>query len=537
MHRHHSRRTFLGLAAATAAAGVTAREPAFAGPDRSRVQTYPLPSIYPVSVDFSLSVNGTPIPVTTFAPEPGSEVEYHYAHFSFHGRVTLEVSVGADIVTHTVSPLALDIPTRAHGNKLTFSIDRSRYLIVKIDDLRELVIAADPAETAPPRAHGPGIFNILDFGADPTGGTLATQAIQSAIDAAQVAGRGVVYVPAGVFSIGSLVLRSRVHLYLAGGSVLRATGRPADYAKKFRKDSLKMDGTWLISTEPGSSDITVSGRGTIDGQGARMRKNSSYLNHLLIPLGTRRFRLDGVIGRDAGSWAVLPSRSSDVRITNYKGFQSQLQFENDAIDINECQDVIVRHTIAISEDDPYSTKAWAEDTDLALSWPHPRQPVERVLFEDIVAWTHCAAFKIGNGHFSRQTDVTYRKGYVYNATRAIAVDPAYGSEPCTRIRYEDIDVESLDHNRGNQNWLLINTRERGTGIGPVSGVVVDRVNVRHQGAMKPLLAAGNANGTINDITLRNIVIEGTPLRSFEQLAIPLGPNVEKPVVSFHGGVR
>jgi hypothetical protein len=63
--------------------------------------------------------------------------------------------------------------------------------------------------------------------------------------------------------------------------------------------------------------------------------------------------------------------------------------------------------------------------------------------------------------------------------------------------------------------------------------VVNRVNVRDQGAMKPLLAAGNANGAINDITLRDVIIEGTPLRSFEQLAIPLGPNVEKPVVSFH----
>jgi polygalacturonase len=78
-----------------------------------------------------------------------------------------------------------------------------------------------------------------DFGADPTGGTLA-EAVQAAIDAAHAAGRGVIYMPAGVFTIGSIVLRPRVHLYLADGSVLRATGSPADYAKKFRHDSLKL---------------------------------------------------------------------------------------------------------------------------------------------------------------------------------------------------------------------------------------------------------------------------------------------------------
>ncbi|WP_328996196.1 hypothetical protein OG394_16235 [Kribbella sp. NBC_01245] len=495
-------------------------------------QTYPLPSIYPTSDDFIVTVNGQSVPVTAFAPEPGGGVEYHYAHFSFSGTVTVEVTTLEQIDFYTVSPLALEIPSQVSGNRLSFTLDRSRYLIVKIDDLKELVIAADPEELDAPAAYGPGIFNVAAFGADRTGGSLATEAVQAAIDAAHAAGGGVVYVPVGVFMIGSIVLRSRVQLYLAGGSVLRATGNPADYAKKFHHDSLGMDGTWLISTEPGSSDITISGRGTIDGQGARMRKDGNYLNHLLVPVGTRGLTVDGVIGRDSGSWAFLPSRCSDVRITNYKGFQTQRQFENDVLDINECQDVTVRHTIAICEDDPYSTKAWAEDANIALSWPHPRQPVERVLFEDVVAWTHCAAFKIGNGHYSYQRDVTYRNGYVYNATRAIAVDPAYGSEPCTDIVYEDIDIESLDHNRGNQNWLLIHTRERGLGIGPVSGVLVNRVNVRAQGGMAPLVAADNVDGGIDGVVLRDVVIEGKPLRTFGQLGITLGPYVEEPTVVY-----
>jgi hypothetical protein len=325
-----------------------------------------------------------------------------------------------------------------------------------------------------------------------------------------------------------------VELYLAGGSVLRATGDPAHYTKKFHHDSLSMDGSWLISTEPGSTEVTISGRGTIDGQGARMRAERKYLIQLLVPVGCSGLTVDGVIGRDSGSWAFLPSRCSDVNITNYKGFQTQLQFENDVLDINECQDVTVRHAIAICEDDPYSTKAWAEDANIALSWPHPRQPVERVLFEDVVAWTHCAAFKVGNGHYSHQRDVTYRNGYVYNATRAIAIDPCYGSEPCTDLVYEDIDIESLDHDRGNQSWLLIHTRERGLGIGPVSGVRINRINIRSAGSMLPLLAAANPAGAITDVVLRDVDLEGKPLRDFDQLGIPLDPNVEEPTITYRG---
>ncbi|MGW6276939.1 glycosyl hydrolase family 28-related protein [Kribbella sp. NPDC055071] len=491
------------------------------------VQSYPLPSIYLVSDDFAVTVDGHNLPVTAFAP--CGEIEYHYAHFSFSDSATVQITTRNPITTHRVSPLAFALPVEVSENRLTFTLDRSRYLIVKIDELRELVIAADPAEVLPEGE----LFNVAtDFGADPTGVTLATRAIQAAIDAAHAARGGVVLVPAGVFTIGSIVLRSHVRLYLAGGSVLRATGDPRDYEFKFRHPSLGMDGTWLISTEPGSSDITVFGRGTIDGQGARMREYGGFLIQLLVPVGTRGFTLDGVIGRDSGSWAFLPSRCSDVHITNYKGFQTQLQFENDVLDINECQDVTVRHAIAICEDDPYSTKAWAEDAEIGLSWPQPRQPVERVLFDDVVAWTHCAAFKVGNGHYSRQRDITYRNGYVYNATRAIAVDPCYGSEPCTDIAYVDIDIESLDHDRGNQSWLLINTRERGLGIGPVSGVRIERINVRDAGSMKPLIAAGNPAGAIDNVVLRDIVVEGVPLRSLDQLGTPLGPDVKPPLVSY-----
>jgi hypothetical protein len=491
------------------------------------VQRYPLPSIYPVSEDFAVTVDGQNVPVTAFTP--CGEVEYHYAHFSFSDRATVQITTRNPITAHRVSPLAFEIPVEVSENRLTFTLDRSRYLIVKIDELRELVIAADPADVPPED----GIFNVVtNFGADPTGVALATTAIQAAIDAAHAACGGVVFVPAGVFTIGSIVLRSHVRLYLAGGSVLRATGDPRDYETKFRHPSLGMDGTWLISTEPGSFDIAVFGRGTIDGQGARMREYGGFLIQLLVPVGTRGFTLDGVIGRDSGSWAFLPSRCSGVRITNYKGFQTQLQFENDVLDINECQDVTVRHAIAICEDDPYSTKAWAEDAEIGLSWPHPRQPVERVLFDDVVAWTHCAAFKVGNGHYSQQRDITYRNGYVYNATRAIAVDPCYGSEPCTDIAYVDIDIESLDHDRGNQSWLLIHTRERGLGIGPVSGVRIERINVRDAGSMRPLIAAGNPAGAIDNVVLRDIVIEGVPLRSLDQLVTPLGPDVKPPLVSY-----
>ena len=56
-------------------------------------------------------------------------------------------------------------------------------------------------------------YNVLDFGADPTGVVLATEAIQQAIDACTTAGGGTVIIPEGIYTTGPISLKSNVRLY------------------------------------------------------------------------------------------------------------------------------------------------------------------------------------------------------------------------------------------------------------------------------------------------------------------------------------
>ena len=56
-------------------------------------------------------------------------------------------------------------------------------------------------------------FNVLDFGADPTGVALSTDAIQQAIDACNEQGGGTVILPSGLYQTGPLTLKSNVRLY------------------------------------------------------------------------------------------------------------------------------------------------------------------------------------------------------------------------------------------------------------------------------------------------------------------------------------
>lgn len=86
--------------------------------------------------------------------------------------------------------------------------------------------------TIPPRSYEahplPRIWDVTAFGAR-TCDQLVTPQIQNAIDACWKAGGGEVRVPAGVYRVGSLRLRSRVTLHLMSGATLEGSRDPNDY--------------------------------------------------------------------------------------------------------------------------------------------------------------------------------------------------------------------------------------------------------------------------------------------------------------------
>ena len=133
-----------------------------------------------------------------------------------------------------------------------------------------LVIVLYTSAAASPKE----IFNITDFGAVSDGTTKDTQSIQKAIDAANEAGGGTVYFPAGTYLSGTLVLKDHVTLHLEGGSTLLGSTDLADFPStppRFRSYTEKYVHQSLLFGED-LVNITIEGRGTIDGQGTIYRE-------------------------------------------------------------------------------------------------------------------------------------------------------------------------------------------------------------------------------------------------------------------------
>lgn len=487
----------------------------FAAARAAAPAVYPLAAGDAASAIFSLEANGATVPVLAHT------AQYDYAHFSSDGPVALAITVPEPIKRWQISPLAAGIAARVDGNRLRFELPRAAYVIVKIDDLKELALAVDAAETDVPVAHGPGIFNVTaaPYSADASGAALVTAALQRAIDEAHAAGGGVVYFPAGTFLSASLRLRSNVSLYLAGGATLRSSGDPTDFETFYRKHSLGMDGTWFLHTEPGSEAIRIFGRGTIDGNARVLRAKNHYLNNLVVPLQTRRFRLEGVVLRDSGLWGLIPTRSDDVVVRDTKHFNEVDQlFENDAIDVIECQDVLVSHTFAISEDDTYSTKTWTADTDIARRWPGAPEELREVVFEHCLAWSRCATFKVGFGNFQAQRNITFRDCTSYRSMRAVALNHSWGEAPTENVTFERIDVEGFqprERDRHKCRWLEITSGSPG----PVRNTTLKHILVREPGFEPARIEGYDARGCIDGVHVSDVTVRGRKAASLSELGV------------------
>jgi polygalacturonase len=140
------------------------------------------------------------------------------------------------------------------------------------DDQIPMVPAnANPNSSSTDNLLGAKIYNVRDFGAKGDKETLDTKAVQDAVDACFKDGGGTGLVPAGIFQIGMIELKSNVTLHISAGATLLGTGDGKQYhdveAVPLEGDATAGDGDVGLIYAVKANNVTVEGPGTIDGQG------------------------------------------------------------------------------------------------------------------------------------------------------------------------------------------------------------------------------------------------------------------------------
>ncbi len=283
-----------------------------------------------------------------------------------------------------------------------------------------------------PLAAAPSVrFDVTGFGAAPDGRTNDTAAIARTVCACAAAGGGTVYFPAGRYLTGSIRLGSNMTLLLDAGSELLYSGDPHD--SPIVPSRWESTNAWThapLIYANGAENIAITGRGTLNGQGANWwwrsghhgfagaakaeparqawlrlyarieagekpgpeeyRLAAEYLRPSLVQFyGCRNVLVEGVTLTESPMWMLHPVYTDDVSVRGVTFISNGPN--GDGIDVDSCRDVRISDCFFSTGDDCIVLKS-GRDADGRRT----ARPTEHVTINNCVMYRGHGAVVIGS---------------------------------------------------------------------------------------------------------------------------------------------
>ena len=216
-------------------------------------------------------------------------------------------------------------------------------------------------------------YRITDYGAV-NDGKLHTQELQALIDKIAAEGGGVMVVPEGTYMTGALFFKQGVHLHIYDGGTLMGSNDPSDYplVKTRMEGETCLYYSALINAD-GLDGFTISGKGTIDGNGFTFWKhfwerrtwNPKCTNkdeqrpRLVYVSNCKNVQIDGVKLQNSAFWTTHIYNSENVKLLRlhiYSPAKPVKAPSTDAIDLDVVKNVLVKDCYMSVNDDAVAIK-------------------------------------------------------------------------------------------------------------------------------------------------------------------------------------
>ena len=296
-------------------------------------------------------------------------------------------------------------------------------------------------------------YRITDFGIVQDSTLLQTEKIQAVIDKAHEAGGGVIVVPKGIFLSGSLFFKAQTHLHLEEGAVLKGS----DDISHFELLMTRMEGQTvkyfaaLVNADK-VNGFTVSGKGTLDGNGLRYWKafwlrrgfNSNCTNmdemrpRILYVSNSKDVQISGIHMKDSPFWTSHYYRCEnlklvDLRITAPK--EPVKAPSSDAVDLDACHNVLIKNCYMSVNDDAIALKGGKgpqadKDPDNGAN--------QHIIIEDCV-FGFCHSTLTCGSESIHSYNIIYRNNTLDGAKRVLQLK----MRPDTPQKYENILMENV----------------------------------------------------------------------------------------------
>jgi polygalacturonase len=200
--------------------------------------------------------------------------------------------------------------------------------------------------------------DVKSFGAVGNGDTLDTSAIQSAITACPSG--GVVWLHHGTFRSGTVYLKSNMTLFIDPTATLLGSSSVSHYHDQHPPlvNSQTHNCVKALVYAEGCSNITITGGGTINGNGRR-HFSSGLEATRPISIWTalcNHVKIKNIAVLDAAMWSVVNMQSDYLTISNVTINDHGLGRNRDGCDVVDCWHVLISNCAIDSGDDAICLK-------------------------------------------------------------------------------------------------------------------------------------------------------------------------------------
>jgi polygalacturonase len=372
-------------------------------------------------------------------------------------------------------------------------------------------------------------YNVRSFGVVGDGKSLDSPAINTAIESAFANGGGKIIVPAGIYLCGSIHLKSNIELHLLPGAIIKAA--PAsmkvyDESESFGGFPEYQDGghtyfhNSLIWAE-GQDNISITGRGMIDGEGLTKKdtENAGNVQGGSIGTGDKAIALKlctNILIRDitifrGGHFAIIITGCEKGTIDNVT-----IDTNRDGIDIDCCKYLTVTNTkVNTPNDDGIVLKS-----SYALKKPVPCENIlinncivtgyklgtflDGTYIPEKVNWV-CGRIKLGT-----ESNGGYRNIAISNCTMMYSSGLAF--EEVDQGRMENIAVSNITMNHVHHYPIYITTGCRNRGPKEVTSpsyggdIMISNVIADDADSLAGIIVTGMKEEPLRNIRLHNIQI-------------------------------
>jgi Glycosyl hydrolases family 28 len=385
-------------------------------------------------------------------------------------------------------------------------------------------------------------FNIKDYGAIGDGKLICTKALQSAMDACNKNGGGDVIIPPGIFVIGTVHLKSNVHLYLQSGSILRGSANLNDYESFFAGSPYNPVHKGMLFTED-AENIMISGEGQIDGNGdvffeldkakklsaddTKFTRQKSNFRHVSEGIGDgpvvpkerpyqmfvfsncKRVTIKDILITKSPFWCMHFADCDAVHVSGIRLWNNLLAPNADCIDVSSCNNVIIDGCDIRTGDDAIAIVGFNHHFEIP-GFRHLLHPSGNIIVSNCNLQSYSSGIRIGFLDQNSVKNIHVSNVNITNSTRGIGIF-IRDEGSLENITFSNINIET--HLRTGDWWgngepvhISAVRGKDSVKLGRIRHVLFENIICKGESGM---LLYGSDESMLEDISLDHVRFELT----------------------------